>query len=119
MNKIILLLVTFLLFSCGKESKEVDKIEEVVTQQENIIKVGDTFGYNIIKNADNSFGYEIFSEGVKIIKQEHIPAVPGNNGFEKESHAKALAELVIKKLENQIMPPTVTVEEIDSIKALK
>lgn len=108
-------------FSCSQEKSEIDKIPEESTTiiKEKFIEVSKSYGYNIIKNADNSFGYKIFKDGQAIIKQEHIPAISGNHGFETEKQAKSLAELVIKKLENQIMPPTVTVEEVDSIRELK
>lgn len=115
-----LFLFGFLLFSCNKETKEIDKIEnKKVTPQEAVTQLGETYGYNVIKNPDNSFGYQIYKDGTKVIKQEYIPAIPGNHGFETEKQAKSLAELVIKKLENQIMPPTVSVEEVDSIRAIK
>lgn len=120
-NTFILLLFIILVISCGNERKDLnqpDTISDAVVK-EKVIKYGVNYAYNIIKNADNSFGYQIYKDGVKIIKQENMPAVPGNNGFETEKQAIALAELVIKKLENQIMPPTVSVEEVDSIRALK
>lgn len=74
--------------------------------------------YQVFENKDKSFGYKILRDGKPMINQESIPAVPGNNGFPKMQQAEKMANLVIQKINQGIMPPTVSVAEVDSIKAL-
>ena len=54
-------------------------------------------------------------DGNKYIHQEIIPAVPGNKGFESEEDARKAAGLVAHKILNNIMPPSVTPQELDSL----
>lgn len=73
----------------------------------------------IVENKNKTFGYQILKDTKVMINQESMPAVPGNDGFPRKIDAERMANLVIFKLENNIMPPTVTVAEVDSIKAIK
>jgi len=124
MKSILLLFYALLFIACSEQEKpEFSKAkspdtEIQIIEMEIVTEVTADFGYSIFQNADGSYGYEIHNNGAKVIRQQHIPAVPGNSGFENKEEAKAMAELVIRKLANQIMPPTVSVEEVDSIRAL-
>lgn len=73
----------------------------------------------VFKNKDNTFGYKILKDSKPMINQESMPAVPGNKGFPRKIDAERMADLVIFKIKNGVMPPTVTVMEVDSIKAIK
>jgi len=61
------------------------------------------------------WGYQILNLGDLYINQPHIPSIPGNNGFDSEEKAKKTADFVIYKLNNGIVPPTVSPEELDSL----
>ena len=50
-----------------------------------------------------------------MVHQPNIPAVMGNRGFSTEEDAAKTADLVMYKLKNNIMPPSVSVSELDSI----
>lgn len=65
------------------------------------------------------WGYDIFIDKNQYVHQPHIPAVPGNRGFSKEEYAKKTGELVAYKIRNNIMPPSVTPQELDSLGVLK
>ena len=65
------------------------------------------------------FGYDIYINGTMYIHQYNIPALPGNNGFKTKEAAQKAGELVAYKVKNNIMPPTVSVEELDSIGVMK
>ena len=54
-----------------------------------------------------------------MIHQPNIPGMPGNRGFKTRAQAEKITELIIYKIKNNIMPPTVTVEELDSLGVLK
>ena len=71
--------------------------------------------FNIIPAAESTFGYEISDQGKIIVRQKTIPSLPGNKGFKTKDDAEKCAMLVISKLNRNIMPPTVTPKEIDSL----
>jgi hypothetical protein len=73
----------------------------------------------IIAGEENSFGYDIKKDGKLLIHQPHIPGIAGVRGFDTEQQARAAAQLMISKMEKNVMPPTVSEHEIDSIRALK
>lgn len=76
------------------------------------------FTFKVIKG-ENGFGYDIYSGEKLSIHQPIIPGLPGNNGFKTETEAGKVAALVLHKLNNNIMPPSVTKEEMDSVLNLK
>lgn len=74
--------------------------------------------YNLIPSINNTFGYEIFVNGQKMISQKSIPCLQGNNGFAQKSQAEIVAKLVVKKIGNGEMPPTITTEELKKLKTI-
>ena len=66
---------------------------------------------------DNYWGYDIYKDSNLFIHQPNIPAIKGNRGFSSEQKAIAVANLTIQKLRSGIMPPTIRIEELDSLKA--
>jgi len=73
---------------------------------------------SIESNGSRGWGYDILKNGEPIIHQPHIPAIMGNNGFSSEEKALVAGEFVIKKIKNNILPPRVTPEELDSLGVL-
>jgi DnaJ-class molecular chaperone len=65
------------------------------------------------------FGYDILIEDAMYVHQPHIPAINGNRGFKTKEQAHTTAEFVIYKIRNNIMPPSLSVEELDSLGTLK
>lgn len=63
----------------------------------------------------DGYGYDILMDGRLYIHQAHIPAIPGNKGFASEGDAKKTGELMAFKIRNNIMPPSITTEELDSL----
>jgi len=72
----------------------------------------------IIPVANNTFGYDIYVYGSVLVHQPSRPGLPGNAGFATEADAMKVAELVIKKIRNNEMPPTVTIEELRGLGVL-
>jgi hypothetical protein len=60
------------------------------------------------------WGYNIYIDGKLIVHQENIPALPGNDGFKTEADAKRVAGLVVDKIKKNIMPPSLSTEELNS-----
>ena len=77
------------------------------------------YTYKIISASENTFGYEIITNGKTLVHQENIPSMPGNKGFNKKEQSEKCARFVISKLEKNIMPPTVTPKELDLLGVLK
>ncbi|MDQ3052225.1 MAG: DUF4907 domain-containing protein [Bacteroidota bacterium] len=73
---------------------------------------------SIDHNGTHGWGYDIMINGEIHIHQPHIPAVMGNNGFSSEEKAQIAGEFVIKKIKNNILPPRVSPEELDSLGVL-
>ena len=95
------------------ENKSVSDSTITSTTAEKIIS------FNIFMNdsTDKSagFGYEILMNKQRYIRQSTIPAVSGNQYFKTEAEAKIAASFVCYKIQNNIMPPTVSTHELDSL----
>ena len=72
----------------------------------------------IIPSENNTFGYDIYIYGSVIVHQPSRPGLPGNAGFASKEDAMKVAELVIKKIRNNEIPPTVTIEELRALGVL-
>ena len=75
--------------------------------------------YKIINGANQTYGYDIFSDGKLLIHQPSIPGMPGNEGFKTKQSSEQVAQLVINKVKKGEMPPTVSKEELKKLKAIK
>jgi hypothetical protein len=73
----------------------------------------------VIPSVNKTYGYDILVRGKPLVHQPNIPGLPGNEGFATEERAKTVAELVVKKIKNNEMPPTVSIEELNGIGVLK
>jgi hypothetical protein len=73
----------------------------------------------IIPSVNNTFGYDILLYGRPFVHQPNIPGLPGNEGFATQERAQAVADLVKKKIRDNEMPPTVTIEELNTMGVLK
>ncbi|HEV7232524.1 MAG TPA: DUF4907 domain-containing protein [Bacteroidia bacterium] len=62
------------------------------------------------------WGYDILIDGKKVIHQKTIPAVSGNQGFVNMEDSKKTGDLVAFKMRHHIMPPIITVAELDQLK---
>lgn len=65
------------------------------------------------------YGYAILVFGERQVNQPHKPGMPGLNGFKTADDAKKVGEFVAYKIRNNIMPPTVSIQELDSLGVLK
>jgi hypothetical protein len=71
--------------------------------------------YRIIDAPNKTFCYDIFVDDRLLIHQPSIPGLPGIKGFVRKRDAEKVAALVIKKIKNGIMPPTIEAKELDSL----
>lgn len=70
---------------------------------------------SIETNGSRGWGYDIMIDEKLYIHQPNIPAIMGNNGFSSEENAKKAGEFIVNKIRNNIMPPSVSPEELDSL----
>jgi hypothetical protein len=70
------------------------------------------YTYKIIDSPNKTFGYEIYADKKIMIKQNTIPGRQGNEGFATKKQAEIVAKIVTRKLQNGIMPPTITADEL-------
>jgi hypothetical protein len=74
---------------------------------------------NTEANGTGGFGYDLIADGKPMIHQPHIPAISGLKGFASKADAEKAGMLMKYKIENGIMPPTISMEELDSLKILR
>ncbi len=124
--KIFCCIVILFAISCtyssdkNAESNEVNAAESSNPKQsesdapkniELVIFKNDTVGEKRI----NGFGYNVYLNKQLYIHQPIIPAVPGDAGFKSEMDARNAGNLVLFKIKNNILPPALTVGELDSL----
>lgn len=69
-----------------------------------------------VYKSDGGWGYKIFKEGKLLIDQPHIPAINGLKTFSTEKDAEKSGSLMMNKLEKNIMPPSISKRELDSLR---
>ncbi len=71
------------------------------------------------KTDSTGWGYDIYIYDGLYVHQPCKPGISGNMGFRTEELARKTGEFVAYKIRNNIMPPSVTPQELDSLGVLK
>ncbi|MFN0201569.1 MAG: DUF4907 domain-containing protein [Bacteroidia bacterium] len=113
----LMFVLAFLYVGCQQEEK---KVEVVTEEKAPVIEKTETptptqVYYEIIDSPEQTFGYDIFVQGQKMIHQPYIPGVQGAKGFSTKADAERVAKLVITKIQRGEMPPTVSLEELEKL----
>lgn len=91
----------------GNSSIELDNIR------------GEEYSYHVYQldstDEKSGYGFDILLNGKLFIHQRNVPAPEGMHAFDSEKNAIAVAKLIIRKLEKNIIPPTASVRELDSL----
>lgn len=121
----IFFILVLIIFACfpgtaisadeGTVKKEVN--QEVKPQNNPYEKAEITT--KIIPSANKTFGYDILLYGRPLVHQPNIPGLPGNEGFTTRAMAQKVADFVAKKIRKNEMPPTVTIEDLNTMNVLK
>jgi hypothetical protein len=114
----IILAVLFMLFIFAVLTGTSICADEAVKQQ-NHPYTNAEITIKIIPSANNTFGYDILIYGRPLVHQPTIPGFPGTEGFTTKERAQTVAEFVAKKIRNNEMPPTVTIEDLNNMGVLK
>jgi hypothetical protein len=72
------------------------------------------FSVQTIK-VQSGWGYRIYQDTTAVIEQRFIPGAAGTQGFTSQDAARKTGELVQKKLDQGVFPPTITTRELDSL----
>ena len=120
MKFLIHILVLIFFVSCiNKESTPDNKkvhLSTPLVPQSNSKKKLEVRTYQI---KDKEWGYDIYLNGALYIHQPNIPAIQGKSGFKSKKDAKRVGELAKQKILENVMPPRITVEELDSLGVVK
>ena len=74
--------------------------------------------YFVVNAPGGKFGYFILIDGNLYLEQLSVPALGGNDGFTKREDAENTARLVIEKIKQGEMPPTISVENLKTLNVI-
>jgi hypothetical protein len=117
------IVIVIFLVSCKENSKpEISNLNKnetteslIAATEEKSPAVNTKYLSKIIYNDSIGYGYDIFANDKMYIHQPHIPGISGNRGFKNGEDAQKVSELMIEKLNNNIIPPTITIEELNQL----
>lgn len=110
MHKVILVIVFLAVIIGGALYFDKNKKEETPNPYADSLVEA-----SLYQNEDQTWGYDIMIDGNIYVHQPTKPAVGGNSGFTSEAEARSVADLVVSKIKNNILPPSVTPEEIADV----
>ena len=114
MNRFVGICCLLVFLSCGDNKSSTPQKEQPVNNAES----APVFQVVVTKLSEQNYGYQILKDGKMIIDQPTIPAIQGNRSFTSEEDALKTGEYLITKLKQGIFPPTLSVEELDSLSVL-
>ena len=127
MNQSILFYFFLVFISCSSGHEKIIRGSETFIPyvassiQKNYVLKIKIFGNNTLKSKIKmtGFGYDIYRNNALYIHQPNIPAVAGNGGFSTAEKAYKAAKLVAYKIQNNISPPSISRQELDSLGSLR
>jgi hypothetical protein len=76
------------------------------------------FHFTTMKNDTGGWYYQVLKGDKRFIIQKHIPAIQGVFAFSDSIQAAKVANLMCRKLDQGLFPPSISVQEIDSLKII-
>ena len=106
-----------LIVSCNSN---IQPSKEEIVDTKTPIKSNATADFSavVIENQDATWGYQLLKDGKLMIDQKNIPAIQGNRGFSTKQNAEIMGNFILEKVKNGGFPPTVSIEEMDSLGVL-
>ena len=126
MYRLVLFAAVFIsIISCGQAQVKTQNAQRSMTEQPDSVleeqkkQLARDYSqkkieYFIINVPQDQFGYYIMIDGSMYIEQKTIPAIEGHEGFRTKEDAAKIANLVIQKIREGEIPPTVTIEDLVS-----
>lgn len=118
MRSYFIVLLTLLALGCGKKEQETTATppaQKTLPADSAGVQAQASYRYQLIEAPEKTFGYDIFRNDAMVIHQPHIPGMPGVRGFQREDQARKAADLMIEKMKNNEMPPTLSEADIADI----
>lgn len=116
MKKLFVFILSFqVLLSCNTSGDKKSLDEEKDTKSEQKKSVDPEFTIFPIQVDGLGWGYQILKDGKLLIDQQNIPAVQGNKYFVSKEDAEKTANFILEKIKKGFFPPTLSVEELDSL----
>lgn len=97
-----------------KSRKNSEKISQTTSYNVPEIDSNSNFSLNIIE-VEDGWGYEVFKDSTLLIRQKNIPAVQGVKVLISKTQAETLGSFVLSKVKNGQFPPSVSIQELDSL----
>lgn len=126
MKNLIYFFICFILFvSCNEQPEKSENpnsessIKPKFEPQQNTANYKTQLFLVDSLNPKAGFGYNVLVDGKIFVHQPSIPSIPGNQPFSSKEKAELVANLVMLKLKNNIMPPSVSKNELDSLQIFK
>ncbi len=110
----LLILLMFFISACQTGAPQNTFVAQEVKSKDNPYANAE-ITTKIIPSINDTFGYDILLYGKPLIHQPSIPGLPGNEGFTNEEKAQKVADFVVKKIRNNEMPPTVTIDDLNTM----
>ncbi len=111
--------------ACGEKGKDETADSTAGVAQESIPQPGHADFQNIevqtfeiidsIGGKSKGWGYDIFVDGKRMIRQPIIPGIAGNNAFRTEEEARKVGQLAADKMKRTGSLPTIQPAELDSL----
>jgi hypothetical protein len=115
MKRILFFLCVYIFVACSNDPKEVLNNKKTTLIKN---KTAPEYTYLTVQNQNSEWGYQLFKDGQLMINQQNIPAVQGNKGFSSKNDAEKIARFILEKVKKGEFPPTISVEELDSLGVL-
>jgi hypothetical protein len=115
MKSILFFLCIGTFVACSTEPKEVLNETETPARKN---KTASEYTFLTVQNQNSEWGYQLFKDGQLMINQQNIPAIQGNKGFSSKNDAEKIATYILEKVKKGEFPPTISVEELDSLGVL-
>ncbi|MGC8864883.1 MAG: DUF4907 domain-containing protein [Bacteroidales bacterium] len=78
-------------------------------------KTTDSLAIQVYRVDKKGWGYRILKKDKPFINQPFIPSIGRKISFSDSLQASRIAQLVVKKLRNNIIPPAISQQELDSM----
>ena len=118
-----LLLTVFIFASCSQKKKTPPEPFKNTDFSSAAIKVAfyqtDVLVTRPDSMTDRGWGYDIYVNDSIFVKQPYIPSIAKKSSFITKDYATKTALLVVQKIRNKKIPPTISKHELDSLGVLK
>ena len=109
MGKVILFIFTGAMFFLACSNKQTNtNIKETTEAKASVVS------FELIQ-FNEGWGYKVYVNSKLYITQNVIPGYSGNKAFVSATDAQKVATMVVHKIENGFLPPTIEMDELNKL----